>query len=67
MQDNEDKALIDLRNAWNMLCPEDDKGFVSKLLVEMVEDGTTNRREQCRVIVGRLYDGLAYGNWPSAL
>lgn len=66
MQASEDKALVDLANVWNELCPEKDKGFVPKLLAEMKADGTHDKRELARCAVGRLYDGLAYGNWPSA-
>jgi hypothetical protein len=66
MQTKEDRALLDINNAWNELCPAVDKGFVWRLVAEMRADGTTNILQQIRVAVSRLYDGLAYGNWPSA-
>lgn len=65
MQSNEDKALSDLGSVWNMLAPAADQDFTWRLVDEMKADGTTDKRQQCRAIVGRIYDGLAYGNWPS--
>lgn len=65
MQTDQDRAIIDLTNAWNSLCPEQDRGFVTKLLREMIANGTKDKVGQCRVIVGRLYDGLILGDWPS--
>lgn len=63
----EDRALVDLNNAWNELCPPADQGLVWRLVAEMRADGTTDQREQCRAAVGKLYDGLAHGNWPSVI
>jgi hypothetical protein len=65
-QSPEEKALLDLFNAWNELCPTVDKGKAIDLVKDMIDDGTHDKRAHCRAVVGRLYDGLAYGNWPSA-
>lgn len=67
MQTKEQRALVDLNNAWNELCPSADQGFVWRLVSEMRADGQNDEREQCRVACGRLYDGLVYGNWPSVI
>jgi hypothetical protein len=67
MQTGEDKALVDLNNAWNELAPKADQGFVWRLVAEMKADGQHDKREQARAITSRLYDGLAFGNWPSAV
>lgn len=61
-QTNEDRALVDLANAWNGLCPEADKSFPAKLLRDMRTESKLNK---AKALCGRLYDGLAYGNWPS--
>lgn len=66
-QTAEQRALLDIANAWNELCPDADKSAVSRLVAEMKADGQHDTREHCRVAVGKLWDGLAYGNWPSVV
>lgn len=66
-QSKERKALTDINNAWNELAPIADQGFVWRLVADMIADGTTDEREMCKAATGRLWDGLAYGNWPSVL
>jgi hypothetical protein len=61
------QAIFDLNAAWNDLCPKEDRGHVFRLRAELIEDGVVDTVHQCRSIVGALYDGLAYGNWPSAV
>jgi len=65
MQTKEEVALVKLISAWKLLCPKKYRDKFDELITEMVKGGTTDMREQCRVIVGRLWDGLTYGNWPS--
>lgn len=62
-----DRAIVDLVNAWNSLAPTADEGFPYRLISEMVADGSTNKLEHARAITSSLYDGLAYGNWPSTV
>lgn len=62
-QSKEDRALVDINNAWNEICPTADQGFVWRLYSEMAGE---TKHEIIKAAVGRLYDGLAYGNWPSA-
>lgn len=59
-------ALSMLIDLWDTLCPDADRGHVTKVIKEAQADGMS-RQDQCRFIVGMLYDGLAYGNWPSVL
>ena len=61
------QAINDLNNAWNELAPKADQGHVFRLVAELKADGVHNTTHQCRSITGSLYDGLAYGNWPSVV
>jgi hypothetical protein len=61
------RATVDLINAYSELCPTQyDKDHIRKMVADMRKE----REPQlavCRAITASLYDGLAYGNWPSAL
>lgn len=59
-----DIAIISLINAWNSVCPEEDKGHLDLVLKEIDDCGGDYI---LTTLTGRLYDGLAYGNWPSAV
>lgn len=61
------KAISCLVNAYTYLCPEADRENPALLLREMNKDGTYNPHDYCRVLVSGIYDGLAYGNWPSEI
>ena len=53
--------------AFDELCPKVDQGFVWRMVSECKADGIHDQTWQCRHVVARLYDGLAFGNWPSAV
>jgi hypothetical protein len=63
-QTSEDRALLDLNNAFNELCPKENQGAVWVLIANMKADGTHDKRKQAQSACSMLYDGLAYGNWP---
>jgi hypothetical protein len=65
MQSKEEQALVGINNVWNSLCPQSDSGFVWQLVSELKADGEYDTRTHCRAAVGKLWNGLAYGNWPS--
>ena len=67
MQTPADKALVDINNAWNELAPKADHGHIWRLVSEARADGITDPVKLCKIATGSLYDGLAYGNWPSAV
>ena len=62
-----EQALELLQQTWDLLCPDCDIYAADDLIADVIKEGTTDVKEHCRIVVGRLYDGLAYGNWPSAV
>lgn len=62
-QSEEAKQL--LLHAINLLCPDQ---YDQRAAVNMVHEAEqANEPDVNRRLAGFLYDGLAYGNWPSAL
>lgn len=67
MQTKERRAQIDLLNAYIELCPtQADRDHIRELSAVMHLEKESDLAI-CKAICGRLYDGLAYGNWPSEL
>ena len=66
-QTKERKAQIDLLNAFVELAPEQyDRDRIREMCAEMHKSGESDRVIG-RSLAGAIYDGLAYGNWPSAV
>jgi hypothetical protein len=66
-QSNEDRAIIDLINAFSEMCPTQ---FDKDAIRELVNNMTKEREKKSTIVLAitnRLHDGLAYGNWPSAI
>lgn len=61
--ENDKAALVQIAAAFDLLCPKEHQGAVWRLVSEMKADGTHEAREQSRVAISMLYDGLTYGNW----
>lgn len=57
-------AISSISDAWDEVCPDNDQGYVMVLVKDYKADGMGDK-DVCRVVVSSLYDGLAYGNWPS--
>jgi len=57
-----DKALVDVCNAYNEVCPTECKGSMNGVIIELRRDKTDDKGV-LRHVVSRLYDGLAFGNW----
>jgi hypothetical protein len=65
MQTSEDRALTDLCNAWNELCPSENIGIANLLIDDMIRGGITDKREQAKRIILCLYEGLTEDVWLS--
>lgn len=62
LQTKLERAILDVGNAYNEVCPELNRGTIGRLVSDLRTDGTDNLTI-LRQATGRLYDGLAYGNW----
>jgi hypothetical protein len=67
MSDKTKDALAHLALAWDLLAPKADEGCAWRMVAESKADGTQDPKDHCRIVTSGIYDGLAYGNWPSAV
>jgi len=64
----EQKALTLLAEAFNTLCPDEDRDAVFRMTFEALKDeANVVGTELCQIAAGMIIDGLRYGNWPSEI
>ena len=60
----EEMALAHLIWSAEQLTPSEHNRLAFKRISDDRKQDGSDVRAQCRAVVGALYDGLSYGNWP---